>query len=452
MLYRKIENEVERHLASHSDKIMIIDGARQVGKSFIIRHVGQRLFANFIEVNMETDRMGRRLFAQAKTVEDFYLALSAVAGDRMHTREDTLVFIDEIQAYDHLLTLLKFLREDGRFTYIASGSLLGVTLKLTPSIPVGSITMREMYPLDFEEFVMANGVGREALEAMRTAFRARRALPDALHERMMDLFRKYLLVGGLPDAVNAFIETRNIVTVRAVHQDIRRLYGLDAAKYEASHARLKIQRIYGMIASTLENKKKRIVAKEVEGKQGKRMSDYDQEFEYLVSAGVALEVRAISKPEYPLVESSGKNLLKLYMNDVGLLTDIYYRNSIQPVMDDALGINLGAVYECVVAQELRAHGFDLFYYDNKKHGEVDFLIDDVNHLTVLPIEVKSGKGYTVHSALNNLLAVAEYRIAEAFVLSNEQQVFVRGGITYLPVYDVMFLSPADSAGDGGLIP
>jgi predicted AAA+ superfamily ATPase len=441
MLQRKIENHIREYLTSNSERVLLIDGARQVGKSYIIRKVGQELFVNYIEVNMEEDKVSQRIFAEAKTVGDFYLALSAIAGDKLKDKASTLVFIDEIQAYDHLLTLLKFLKADDRFTYIASGSLLGVTLKNTSSIPLGSIEIKHMYPLDFEEFLIANGVGEIALEAMRTHFLEQKSLPDALHHRMMDLFRKYLLIGGMPAAVHSFVEKTNIVEVRVIQDNVHKLYGVDAARYEANHERLKIQRIYDMIPSNLENKKKRIVAKEIEGKKGRRMADYMEEFDYLISSGVALEVKAISNPSFPLIQNSGKNLLKLYLNDVGMLTGIYYRQNILPIMKDESSVNLGAVYETVVAQELRAHGFDLFYYDNKKNGEVDFLIDDVQNLTVMPLEVKSGKDYTVHSALSNIINKEEYHIHRAFVLSNEQKVFIKGGVTYIPVYYIMFFSP-----------
>ena len=433
MLYRKIESSIVSHLQSGSDKILVIDGARQIGKSYIIRAIGQRLFTNYIEINMETDKLGDRVFADARTKDDFYLALSTIAGKRMGEPHNTLVFIDEIQAYDHLLTLLKFLREDAKFTYIASGSLLGVTLKTTSSIPLGSIIIKHMYPIDFEEFLIANGVGQLVIDTMHRHFAERKAMPDAIHHKLLDLFRKYLLVGGLPDAVKAFIETKNIATVRAIQNNIHHLYGVDAARYEEAHNRLKIQRIYSMIPSNLENKKKRVVAKDIEDKKGKRMTDYIEEFDYLISSGIALEVKAISKPSFPLIENSGKNLLKLYMNDVGILTSIFFGTNIKAVIDDVASINLGSVYETVVAQELRAHGFNLYYYEKKKTGEVDYLIDDTAHLSVLPLEIKSGKDYQVHSALDKFLQIKEYNINQAFVLSNAKEVETRDGVTYLSI-------------------
>lgn len=439
MLYRKITKRIEDYFSSDSDRMLLIDGARQIGKSYIIRWAGQKKFSNYIEINMEEDKLGDRVFAEAKTTKDFYMALSVVAGDKMRDKASTLVFIDEIQAYDHLLTLVKFLMREKKFTYIASGSLLGVTLKNTQSVPIGSLDIVHMYPMDFEEFLYANGVGDVAIAAMKEAFNNEQALSDTMHNKMLDLFKKYLLVGGLPKAVETFVESRNIVEFRSVQQEAHNLYGVDASKYEAEYnKKLKIRRIFDMIPSNLENKKKRVVIKDIENKSWKRTDDYIDEFDYLISAGIALEVKAISKPSYPLAENSGKNLLKLYLNDVGLMSGIFYRNNINAIMSDAKSINLGSVYETAVAQELKAHGYNLYYYDNKKNGEVDYLIDDADNLSNIPIEVKSGKDYTVHSALDKFLSIDEYNIKKAYVLSNEQRVYTENGVTYIPIYYVMF--------------
>lgn len=444
MLYRKMEALIEAHLTSDSQKILLIDGARQVGKTYLIRYVGQKLFENFIEINLVEDSLGDRLFAETRTVEDLYLQISMLAGERMKQKENTLIFLDEIQAYPHLLTLLKFLSQDGKFTFIASGSLLGVTLSQTTSIPMGSIRKVRMFPLDFEEFLYANGMSRMAVSAMRKKFEKREALDEATHNKMMNFFRKYLLVGGLPDAVNSYLSDHNIQLVREIQREIHDYYAADASKYD-EEKKLKIRRIYDLIPSNMENKKKRVVAKRIEGKKGKRFGEYQDEFDYLVSAGIALNVRAISTPVFPLLESSGKNLLKLYLNDVGILTGLLYGNNIRAVLSDQTSVNLGSVYESVVASELIAHGYQLFYYDNRTKGEVDYLIDDYESLSAVPIEVKSGKDYTVHSALNTFVQNEDYPIKKAFVVSNERKVTTQGKVTYLPIYDIMFFqnAPAD---------
>lgn len=446
MLFRKIESLIEAHLRSDTNKILLIDGARQVGKTYIIRYVGRKLFENFIELNMVEDSLGDRLFAEVRTVEDFYLQVSMLAGNKMKQRENTLIFIDEIQAYPHLLTLLKFLAQDGKFTFIASGSLLGVTLSQTTSIPMGSIRKVRMFPLDFEEFLYANGLNEFAVSAIHKKFENEESLDEQMHNKLMDLFRKYLLVGGLPDAVNSYLNDHNIQLVREIQSEIHDYYAADASKYD-EEKKLKIRRIYDLIPSNMENKKKRVIAQSIENKKGKTFSDYSDEFDYLISAGIALNVQAISNPVFPLIESTGKNLLKLYLNDVGILTGILYGNNIRAVLDDEKSINLGSVYESVVASELLAHGCKLFYYDNRSKGEADFIIDDYSSLSAVPIEVKSGKDYTVHSALNTFVQNEDYHIKKAFVLSNERTVKHKGKITYLPIYYIMFFRNTPDAED-----
>ena len=272
---------------------------------------------------------------------------------------------------------------------------------------------------------------------MQKKFEQLEALDESMHNKMMDLFRKYLLVGGLPDAVNAYLETNNIQTVRAIQSEIHDYYAADASKYDTDN-KLKIRRIYDLIPSNMENKKKRIFVNQIEHTKGKTFKSYQDEFDYLISAGIALNVQAIATPVFPLIESGGKNLIKLYLNDVGLLTNILYRNNIRAVLDDEKSINLGSVYESVVASELICHGHTLYYYDNRSKGEVDYLIDDYDSLSVVPIEVKSGKDYTVHSALNGFVSNEGYSIKKAFVVSNERTVTQNGKIIYIPIYYIMF--------------
>ncbi len=438
MLYRKFEKRIEEFFRKEPNKILLVNGARQIGKSYLIRYVGKKMFKNYIEINLKEDKESRGIFATVKSTNDFYIQLGVIAGNRLGTKENTLVFLDEIQSYPHLMTMLKFLNQEGRYTYVASGSQLGVALMQTASVPIGSIAIEEMYPLDFEEFLLATGSGQEAVDGMREKFLVGEALNESLHNYMLQQFKLYLLVGGLPESINKFLENRNIAQVRKVQREIYNLYRIDASQYDAEK-KLLIRKIYDMIPSNMENKKKRIVVKRVEETGShKQFSDYADEFEYLTNSGIALAVQAISNPRFPLLQSENKNLLKLYMNDVGLLTNLLYGLNINAVLRDERSINLGSVYETVVAQELHAHGFALHYYDNKQKGEVDFLIDDYEHLTVLPIEVKSGKDYTVHSALNNFLNTPDYHIQKAMVLSNEREISVKNGITYLPVYYCMF--------------
>lgn len=452
MLYRKFARRLEEFLNNEPRKILLVNGARQIGKSYIIRYVGKQLFKNFVEINLKADKEGMGIFQSVRSVDDFYLQLGAIAGDKLGNKQDTIVFLDEIQSYPHLMTMLKFLNEEGRYRYIASGSELGVALAQTPSVPIGSIAIEQMYPLDFEEFLLAMGCGQNTIDGVRRSFENRQSLNDSMHNYMLQQFKLYLLVGGMPDAINKFLENRNITQVRNIQRDIHTLYRIDASQYD-EEKKLVIRNIYDLIPSNMENKKKRIIVKNIEGKSGhKQYSDYAEEFEYLTNSGVVLQVRAISNPKFPLLESESKNLLKLYLSDVGLLTNLLYGTNVNAVLGDVLSINLGSVYESVVAQELHAHGFQLHYYDNKQRGEVDFLIDDYDSLTVLPIEVKSGKDYKVHSALDRFIATPDYHISRAVVLSNEQKVYDDKGITYMPVYYVMFFKNQAVADDDCIIP
>ena len=422
MLYRKISKEIEAHLASSSDKVLVLEGARQIGKSFIIREIGKRLFKNFVEVNFAEDDEGPQHFKNIHSTEAFYFTLSMVAGNQLGNFDDTLVFLDEIQTYPQYLTMLKFFRQERRYRFIASGSLLGIALRSTTSIPVGSIIRKEMYQLDFEEFLMANNFNSEAIDGLREKFKNKESLSEEQHQHLLGLFRRYLLVGGMPDAVNVYLETHNIVKVREIQDSIKTLYGDDVSKYEQdSHIR---------------------------DKAGDRFVQYQEEFEYLISSGIALDVHAVSNPRFPLSESVHKNLLKLYLNDVGMLTAQLYRNNLRPVLEDERSVNLGAVYESAVAQQLKANGHRLFYYDNRKKGEVDFLIDDYSSTSILPIEVKSGKDYSIHSALNNLLSTPDYHVKSAIVLSNDREVRQEGQVTYIPVYYALFL---DAQGESGTV-
>ena len=438
MLERKFTQFLEHFLMEETNKILLVNGARQIGKSYLIRYVGQKLFSHFVEINLKEDKEGDQVFADVHTTQDLYIRLSNYYSAPLGDKRDTLVFLDEIQSYPHLMTMLKFLNQESRYRFIASGSQLGVALSQTPSVPLGSVTIEQMYPLDFEEFLWATGISKEWIENIRDFFIHEKPLDERTHHLLLKRFQYYLLVGGLPEAINQYLADRNMVRVRQTHRDIHNLYRIDASQYDKEH-KLKIRNIYDLIPSNLENKKKRIVYKNIEGKKGKTFSDYADEFEYLTNSGVALEVTAISNPRFPLVESEQKRLVKLYLNDVGLLTHLLYGLNVNAVLQDIKSINLGTVYESVIAQELSAHGFKLYYYDNKKKGEVDFLIDDQEDLKALPLEIKSGKDYTEHSALTKFLETPDYGIDRAIVFSNEREIFMKKGVTYLPIYYCMFL-------------
>ena len=436
-MYRKISKYIEDYLTHDYNKILCIDGARQVGKTYIIRELCKKYFKNFIELNMSNDKIGDKIFANVGTISEFYIQVSALAGEKMDTKENTIIFIDEIQEYPQLLTLLKPLNDDNKYRYICSGSSLGISLSNTTLIPMGSIVEKKMYPMDFEEFLLANSFGEIALNYLKECFINKKSPELSIHNKVLNLFKMYLIVCGMPEAIKIFVESKNIFRVKEAQQNIQNYYGADALKYDKEH-KLKIKRIYDMVPSNIENKVKRIQYKKIENIDDVRYTKYIDEFDYLISSGIVLDTKAITEPKFPLIQSSSKNLIKLYMNDVGIFTNVLYQTNINAVLEDK-GVNLGAVYETVVAQELICHKHKLYYYDRKKKGEVDYLIDDYNNLSVVPIEVKSGKDYMNFKALTKIIDEPNYRINYGYVLNNDSEIKQIDKIIYMPIYFIMFL-------------
>ena len=438
MFHRKIEKQLYEYYDNVEDRILVIDGARQIGKSFIIRETAKTVFKHYIEINLRDDFDGGRLFQNIRTTTDFYLQLSALHGNDIGNINDTIIFLDEIQVYPQLLSMLKPLKQEGRFRYIASGSLLGITLKHT-FIPMGSINEIKMYPMDFEEYLLAGGTGREVIEYLKKCFDNSEQINDGIHKTILRKFKEYLIAGGLPDAVKAMIEEQNIYKVREVQSLTLNYYMDDASKYDELSS-LKIRRIYEMLPSYMENRVKRIIFNSIENKKNSNLDKYQDEFDYLISSGCVLPVRAVANPRYPLDESQSKNLIKLYYNDVGILTNILYKNNIAAILDNNSGINLGSVYETAAAIELSAHGHKLYYFDSKKVGEVDYLINDYENLSVLPIEIKSGKDQYNFRALPKLIdKEGSYKLKRGIVFGNRNETVQKGDISIYPIYQIMFV-------------
>lgn len=436
MFYRKIEERINRYYADKNAKILVIDGARQIGKSFIIRETGKKFFKHFVEINLKDDSEGDKLFESVRTTEDFYLQVSALYGNNLGDVSDTMIFLDEIQVYPHLLTMLKPLKADARYRYICSGSLLGITLQHT-FIPMGSIDEVKMFPMDFEEFLLANNVGKDVISYLRKCFAGQTPPSEGIHKTILGLFKRYLLSGGLPDSVKAFVEAKNVYTMRENQALTYKYYSDDAAKYDKEHS-LKIRRIYDYLPSYMENKVKRIQFKKIEDAPKASMGRYQDEFDYLLSSGCVLGAKAISNPVFPLCESASKNLIKLYYNDVGLLTNLLYKNNIDAVLNKDSGVNLGSVYETACAMELSAHGHDLYYFDSKKVGGVDFLINDYENTSILPIEIKSGNDQNNFRAIPKLVK-EPYNLQKGYIFGNENGISSKSNLVTFPIYMIMFL-------------
>ncbi len=360
------------------------------------------------------------------------LRLSALTDVPMIPGE-TLIFFDEVQECPEIVTAIKFLVEDGQYRYILSGSLLGVELKDIRSVPVGYLSILEMYPLDFREFCEANRVSQTVMDKLKECFEKKQPVDELIHEKMMELFRLYLIVGGMPAVVDAYIRTNNLKEVLRIQQGIVQLYYKDIAKYDKDN-KLYLDEIFSLIPSELNNKNKRFIMKDLN--ENFRFSRYENSFIWLKEAGVALPVYCVQEPEIPLLLSKSTNLFKLFLSDVGLLASMYVDGLQLKILNREKDINFGAIYENAAAQELKAHGFELYYFNSKKQGELDFVIEYKGN--VLPLEIKSGKAYTRHNALDNVLKDERYAIPQALVFCNEN-ISTVDKIVYLPIYMIGFL-------------
>lgn len=432
MLHRKIEKKIIDWI-NNSKKALLIDGARQVGKTYIIRNVLESEGCEYIEFNLLKTPELVDLLAKSETVEDMIANLSLFA-DKPFVRGKTFIFFDEIQKYKELATKVKFWVDEGSFRYVFSGSLLGVELHNIKSAPVGYLTTLTMYPMDFEEFLQIYNFTDDLKASLHRSFIERTPVNDVVHERMMRIFNMYLNVGGMPAAVEKFRETRNLEDVIKEHEDIVQQYKMDFTRYEVEEKKPYLTQIYDLIPAELNDKNKRFNFSDL--KKGLKFSRSEDNFIWLVSAGVALPVYNTTEPVLPLMLNEQSSLFKLFLSDVGMLTSIYGRPTKMQLLTDNCDINNGALYENVVAQELKARGFKLYYYNSKRLGELDFVIEYKGR--VQPIEVKSGKSYNRHSALNNVLQVPNYSIQEAFILSN-YNVEVDENRIYYPIYMIMFI-------------
>ena len=433
MIKRKIDSFLTDFFAQDK-KALMLTGARQIGKTFSIRRFGHMQFESFLEINFIENPSLVNVFSNAKNSQDILLRLSTITNQEL-VKGNTLVFFDEVQECPEIVTAIKFLVEEGSYRYILSGSLLGVEIKNLRSAPVGYLDIKDMYPLDIEEFATAVGIKESVIELLRTHFDECTAVDEFIHEKMMEVFRLYLIVGGMPAAVEKYINTNNLQDVMAEQQSIIRLYKQDIAKYDPDH-KLYIEDIFDRIPAELDAKNKRFILKNLN--ENIKFSRYKNSFLWLKDAGVALPVYNVEEPTIPLILSSSRNLFKLFMSDVGLLASQYAANIAIDLLTGKTEINNGAIYENFAAQELRAHGYNLYYFNNKKQGELDFVIEDRGK--VLPIEIKSGKDYKRHNALSNVMNNEEYAIPRAIVFSNGN-VQVVDKILYYPIYMLMYLQP-----------
>ena len=432
MLKRKIEKDIEKWI-ENSEKAILIYGVRQAGKTFIIRECLKRNGCEYIEFNLINQPEIVEILRDSTGIDDLILKLSLYSEKKIILGK-TIFFFDEIQRYKEIVTKIKFFVEDKRFRYILSGSLLGVEIVNLKSAPVGYLQALNMYPMDFEEFLQIFNVDETIINNLRNCFITKTKVDEIIHNKIMEMFNIYLIIGGMPAAVERYRNTENIDDVMEEHRAIIEQYKLDFTQYEEENRKLIITHIYELIPAELNEKNKRFMIADIN--KNLRYDRISDSFVWLWKSGVALGVFNTTEPTIPLMLNEKSALFKLFISDVGLLTTIYGKSCKLKIVNKEGDINKGAVFENVVAQELHAHGYPLYYYNSKKLGEIDFIVEQSGK--TLPIEVKSGKVYNKHSALNNLMNTKEYGIEEAFIFTNDN-VKIEGKLNYLPIYMVMFL-------------
>ena len=425
---------VDRILIDHfkiSKTALLIEGARQIGKTFSIRQFGKK-FKTYIEINFIEQPEAISLFKDLSNTKDLLARLSLFTKQKLIKR-DTLIFFDEVQICPEVITYIKFLVDEGSYNYILSGSLLGIEINDLRSVPVGYLTIKRMFPLTFREFALNLGLNSSILENLETSFKEKKPVDDFIHKKMMELFRVYLVVGGMPAAVNRYIETNNLKEVIDIQNQIVNLYKKDITQYDKNN-KIAIAQIFELIAPQLNSQNKRFIIKDI--KSGVKFDRYENSFLWLKDAGFALPVYNVETPKIPLKLSKSRSLFKLFMSDVGLLASEYSQGIQLKIISGDDKFNYGAIFENYIAQELTACEHDLYYYNNKKRGELDFLIEYDGE--VLPIEVKSGKDYKVHRALSNIMDCGEFNLNRALIFNNSN-LKVEGKLTYAPIYMAMFL-------------
>ena len=433
MIIRKAENKIKEWIRS-SKQALLVSGARQVGKTYSIRRCLKESDVDFLEINLIDQPEIVQLIERSRSVDDLIINISAITNYTFKAGE-SYIFLDEIQEAIDVVTKIKFWVDDGRFRFVLSGSLLGVELRSLRSAPVGYLHEIEMYPLDFEEFLMASKVTGGTINYLKNCYIKKQPVGDTVNAKMMEHFRRYLVVGGMPDAVREYTETGNISIVNEIQRNVIELYKNDFTKYELKEKKLNLISIYDLMPSELLRQNKRFNLADI--KKGLKFERIESSFLWLAAAGVAIPVYKATEPRISLKQNEKSSFFKLYSSDVGLLTCQYGKSMKAGILAEDDKINLGGIYENAVAQELNTHGFDTYYYNSHSIGELDFVIEE--NLHIVPIEVKSGKDHRVHSAIDKVVKNPEYEVPYAYIFAN-CDIKIEDKYIYMPIYMCTFVN------------
>ena len=431
MLRRKIYDDLVRWKSRNDKQSLMIRGARQVGKTFIIELFARENYKHFTALNFEKNPAYRAVFDGDLDTETIIKQISLRVPGAELVPYETLLFLDEIQSCPRARTALKFLTQDSRFDVIATGSLLGINYKEIPSYPVGYVEHQEMYSLDFEEFLWANGVTSASIADIRNYFDKTKTVPTAMHERMMELFKEHIVVGGMPRAVDEFMTTHNFANVLKVQRGIITDYEDDIAKYAKDTEKAKARACFLSIPKHLSKDYKKFQYSIVE--RGGTARKFGGSLMWLYDVGIINFCHNLSIPELPLEGNAKSDAFKVYMRDTGLLMAMLEDGSQEDVIDGNLGIYKGAIYENIIADIFGKSGKKLYYFEQNGKLEIDFFIR--RNKTATAIEVKSAD----NTKAKSLDAVfRKYGVRYGIKLS-AKNVGTAEAFDTLPLYMAMFL-------------
>ena len=421
---------------NHGQECLLINGARQVGKSYVVDAFGKSDYESFISIDFVKNPELKSIFDESLSPEDIYSRMTLLIPNIRFVPNSTLLFFDEIQECPKARSAFKYLVQDGRFDVIGSGSLLGVRfseLSDAPSLPVGYERQINMRPLDFEEFLWACGYGKDSLDILREFFQNMQAVPQVIHQKMMRYLRQYLAVGGMPAVVQSFVSSS--FDFSAAHKQqvmIHNLYLDDIAKYASSSERLKSRSCYLSLPRQLAKENTKFRYAEVEKRGNARK--FEGSVDWLKGADMVLACVSVSAPQFPLVSYEQPNKFRLYANDTGLLMAMYDFKMKAAIVENTLtGPAKGGLYENLIASMLAHKNIPLRYWmsQNSKH-EIEFLVD--GDASVVPIEVKAGRGAS--ASLNAILEREDVLLGYKLIDGNIGKV---GKKITLPLYMTMFL-------------
>lgn len=432
MLKRTILDKLATWKDTKNGQGLLLTGARQVGKTSAVESFASQHYDGLIKIDFVERPEAVALISQARSLDDLLVRITALASNPIGDRK-TLLFFDEVQRCGDSITWMRYLASDPRLDVIYSGSMLGVEAFDFRSLPVGTIDILEMFPMTFREFTWAAGFDDSLWQLVESCFCGHEPVPDFIHDRLIDLYYQYALVGGMPEAVQTFVSTHDTQAMRTRQRAILDGYRADITRYvtDPVHAQ-RIKTIFDAVPAQLNKESKRFIISGIDKKR--RFEDYQSDFDWLTNAGVVLPVKRANEAMFPLGLEREDSFFKLYSNDVGLLFSTFSDADVLAILDKRDQMNFGQIFENITAQELRSHGRSSLYYFNKtKVGEVDFLIEDRHEPLVVPVEVKSGKSSHAHAALDHLMEVKNYHLNKAVVLHREN-VEKESKVLYLPLY------------------